>query len=263
MKKKTYKIWGVAALVLLIGSITLLLYPSVSKVINQKAANSIIERFNEVVERVDQESSSGDHNQEQDSGIEGNKSHDVDYIVYNSEYTLTPTDIEALHRDSLEYNEGLKEYQSFDDTDFSSAALDLTDYGIHNGVYGYISIPAVNMQMPILLGSSDENMASGVTHLFSTSLPTGGTDTNCVISGHTGYTGKTFFDDIPGLPIGSRVTVRTLFGELEYQVKDIKKIEINQTADLYIQKSKDMLTLLTCADGGQKRWLVSCVRDTG
>lgn len=267
MKKKTKasKIWGLTAVILIVGSLTLLLYPTVSKVINQQKANKTITEFNEAVEKIDSifypaESQENDTEESNSNSEDLAENKITDYIISNSDYSMTLQDVQRLYRDSRQYNLWLKSKQSFDGVDFSSAALNLYDYGIYNGVYGYISIPDINLQMPILLGSSNQNMAAGVTHLYSTSLPTGEKDTNCVISGHTGFTGKTFFDDIPTLSTGSIITVTTFFGSLDYEVTEIKKIDITQTDDLYIDKGSEKLTLLTCADGGSKRWQVSCDR---
>lgn len=258
-KRKASNLWGIAAVVLLFGSLSLLLYPTVSKVINQQKANHVISEFNEAVEKIEQtkatETSKGEVSVSNKTDVDGSK-----IIIQNTDYSLTPQDIEALYRDSKSYNDSLTKRQIFDNNDFSLSALNLPDYGIYNGVYGYINIPDINLQMPILLGSSNQNMAVGVTHLYQTSLPTGGKDTNCVISGHTGFTGRTFFDDIPNLQTGSIITVTTFFGTLDYEVSDIKKIDITETNDLFIEKGKDKLTLLTCADGGDRRWQVSCIR---
>ena len=255
--------WDITAFVLLVGSVLLLLYPTVSKVINQTIANQTIGEFKEIVEIINSETDIGEKVKEESTkGSSDNSSNDdhTDYIVKDSDYTLTLKDIEALWQESQRYNDALKEQQSFADGDFSSAAVNLHDYGIHNGVYGYVSIPDINLQMPILLGSSNENMSAGITHLYGTSLPTGGTDTNCVLAGHTGFTGKIFFDDLPKLKTGSIITVSTFFGKQEYEVTKIKKIDITETNDLFIQKGSDKLTLLTCADGGLKRWQVTCYR---
>lgn len=264
-KRKASNLWGIASVILLIGSIALLLYPFVSKVINQQEADNTVAGFDEVVERLNQETDTEtliiEENTEPTSeSSSDNNDQNTDYVIYNSDYTLTLEDIQNLCLDSYKYNDAIKKRQSFDDIVFSDPALYLPDYGIYNGVYGYISIPDIDLQMPILLGASNYNMSVGVTHLYQTSLPTGGEDTNCVISGHTGFTGRTFFDNIPYLQLGSIITVTTFFGKMDYEVTEIKEIEITETNDLFIEKGKDKLTLLTCAEGGLKRWQVSCIR---
>lgn len=277
-KSKASKLWGIIAVILLLASLTLLLYPTISKALNKQRAATTINGFNEIIEKVKEKPNTetfttGDATEESKSGGENRKSNqaektendsadpdDTEYIAYTSDYMLTQKDIDDLCLDSQKYNDALKTRQSFDEIDFSMAALNLPDYGIYSGIYGYISIPDIDLQMPILLGATKYNMACGVTHLYGTSLPGGGESTNCVLAGHTGATGRIFFDDIPYLQYGSIITVTTFFGEQTYEVADIKKIDITQTNDLYIEEGKDKLTLLTCADSGTRRWQVSCYR---
>ena len=109
-------------------------------------------------------------------------------------------DLDRLKRDSIAYNEDLKKTQGskFNGSgDFNGkSALDLRDYGIYDGVYGYVSAPSIDMLLPIYLGTSDSNMSYGAAHMTFTSLPIGGADTNAVIAGHTGYVGRIFFDNL-------------------------------------------------------------------
>ena len=51
-------------------------------------------------------------------------------------------DLDRLYEDSVAYNAALNERQDME-TDFSVSALDLTDYGIFDGIYGYVSAPSV------------------------------------------------------------------------------------------------------------------------
>ena len=146
------------------------------------------------------------------------------------------------------------------DVDFSDAALDLTDYGIYDGVYGYINASTIGLNVPIYLGASDGNMAWGGSHLMNTSLPLGGESTNTVIAGHTGYFGMVIFDYIPQLDIGDTVSVTTYFDTLDYRVISKKEITETETNDLYIENGKDLLTLITCARMGKARYEVVCER---
>ncbi len=82
-------------------------------------------------------------------------------------------DFDRLYSDSIAYNENLKMHQHellTNEQSYQSPALNLSNYGITSGVYGY-----------------DFNMASGAAHMTCTSLPVGGNSTNCVLSGHSGY----------------------------------------------------------------------------
>ena len=134
---------------------------------------------------------------------------------------------------------------------YQSPALNLSSYGITNGVYGYISAPSIGMELPIYLGGNDFNMASGAAHMTCTSLPVGGNSTNCVLSGHSGYIGRIFFDYIPNLSIGDEITVENYWNTLTYKVIDKQIHKKDESADCYITEGRDLLTLITCVSNGR------------
>ena len=71
--------------------------------------------------------------------------------------------------------------------DYQQPSFLLADYGLKEEVFGVITIPAMELEMPIYLGATNQHMADGAAHLSQTSLPIGGTNTNSVIAGHRGY----------------------------------------------------------------------------
>ncbi len=83
-----------------------------------------------------------------------------------------------------------------------------------------------------------------------TSLPIGGESTNCVLSGHSGYIGRIFFDYLPNLNIGDEIVVENYWNTLTYQVT-LKQINKSyESADCFITDGKDLLTLITCISDG-------------
>ena len=72
---------------------------------------------------------------------------------------------------------------------YETPTFTLADYGLEDEVFGVISIPSLEVEMPIYLGASAGNLALGAAHLSQTSLPIGGENTNCVIAGHRGWRG--------------------------------------------------------------------------
>ena len=251
------KILAVVALILVIVSLSLFAYPNVSKEVVQKKNDEIIEHFDEITDDV----KDGDREKAIEDGVineDGYLIDDSGQIV--SDYPVVfQKDIDKLYEDSVAYNEALKDRQDLD-VDFSDAALDLTDYGIHDGVYGYVNAPAIGLNVPIYLGASDGNMAWGGSHLMNTSLPLGEESSNTVIAGHTGFFGRVVFDYIPQLDVGDTVSVTTYFDTLDYRVISKKEITATETNDLYIEKGKDLLTLITCARMGRARYEVVCER---
>ena len=69
-----------------------------------------------------------------------------------------------------------------------------------------------------------------------------------------------FFDNIRNLEKGDALTIKTYFNTLTYEVVSYKEIGPTDTNDLFIQKEKDMLTLVTCSQWGTKRYMVQCER---
>ena len=255
MKRRILKIFAV---ILIVTAISLVIYPQISNHALQEKNKSIINRFDDVSEDVQETNN-------YEAAVEDGVINDDGYLIDDSGEVVSNTpvvfqaDLDRLYADSSAYNEALKKHQDMK-VDFSNAALDLSNYGIFDGVFGYIQAPAIDLNVPIYLGASDTNMSWGGTHLMNTSLPIGGKGTNTVIAGHTGYIGRVVFDNLPSLSIGDTVSVTTYFGKLDYRVISKKEIGATETNDLYIMNDKDLLTLLTCARYGTARYEVICER---
>ena len=147
--------------------------------------------------------------------------------------------------------------------DYQKPSFTLKDYGLEDEVFGVISIPAMDLNMPIFLGATEKHMADGAAHMSQTSLPIGGNNTNCVIAGHRGYGGASYFRYIEKLQVGDSVSITNLWETLEYRVVQIKIIYPYEVEEILIQENRDLLTLLTChpyASGGKQRYLVICER---
>lgn len=143
------------------------------------------------------------------------------------------------------------------------AAFQLRDYGRNDEVFAVLNIPKINLDMPVYLGATDQNLANGAAHLSQTSLPIGGENTNCVIAGHRGWNGAYFFRYVPDLRKGDVVTLQNLWETLSYQVVETKIIAPSDVDAIRIQEGRELLTLLTChpyASGGKQRFLVICER---
>lgn len=130
-------------------------------------------------------------------------------------------------------------------------------------VFGVLSIPKLEMEMPLYLGATDKHMADGAAQLGQTSIPIGGENTNAVIAGHRGYNGAPYFRYVPELQIGDFVNITNLWGTLHYKVVETRIIQPNDIDAIKIQPGRDLITLLTChpyASGGRQRFLVICER---
>lgn len=146
---------------------------------------------------------------------------------------------------------------------YQQPSFTLGDYGLEDEVFGVISIPSLELELPLYLGATYQHMADGAAHLSQTSLPIGGNNTNCVIAGHRGWGGAAYFRYITDLLPGDEVIITNLWGDMTYTVTDTKIIAPNDVDQILIQEGRDMITLLTChpyASGGKQRYLVFCER---
>ena len=147
--------------------------------------------------------------------------------------------------------------------DYQKASFRLADYGLPDEIFGVLSIPTIDLEMPIYLGATEQHMADGAAHLSQTSLPIGGMDTNSVIAGHRGYSGASYFRYLDQLHVGDRVSVTNLWETLNYRVCEIRIIGPSDVEEILIQPGRELLTLLTChpyASGGRQRYVVYCER---
>ena len=147
---------------------------------------------------------------------------------------------------------------------YEQPSFTLGDYGLEDEVFGVITIPRLQLEMPIYLGATYKHMADGAAHLSQTSLPIGGEHTNCVIAGHRGWGGASYFRYITELEAGDEVIITNLWGELRYTVVETKIIDPNDVEEILIQQDRELLTLLTChpyASGGKYRYVVYCERN--
>lgn len=179
---------------------------------------------------------------------------------------LPPAEHTQLWLDMKAYNETIfREGQEglSDPAAYETPSFHLGDYGLNSEVFGVLSIPRLELRMPIYLGATEENMANGAAVMGQTSLPIGGTNTNCVLAGHRGWNGASYFLYVDRLIPGDTVTVTNLWETLNYKVSDIKVIDPNDVEAIHIQANRELLTLLTChppASGGKQRYLVFCER---
>lgn len=215
MKKKTSdRITMILILVLLVG-LSLLLYPSVSDYWNSFHQSRAIAGYAEEVANLDTDR------------------YDrlwADAIAYNA----------ALARGEVAYtltDEQRAEYESL---------LDVSG----TGIMGYVEIPCIACSLPIYHGTDDAALQIAIGHLEWTSLPTGGANTHCVISGHRGLPSAKLFTDLDRLVEGDVFMLCVLDEVLTYQVDQILIVEPQDTTALQIVPGEDYCTLVTCTPYG-------------
>ncbi|MEE0873130.1 MAG: class C sortase [Ruminococcus sp.] len=273
------KLLSVIAVVILTAGLVMLIAPRISNHVGDQIAHTTIEDFKALKskatsdEPTEKKDSSDQSLPNTNPAAGSSKSdHDPDWQIEDEENDIengelvTKVDFDRLYSDSIAYNDNLKKHQHellTNEQSYQSPALNLSSYGITSGVYGYISAPSIGLELPIYLGGNDDNMALGAAHMTYTSLPIGGESTNCVLSGHSGYIGRIFFDYIPSLNIGDEITVENYWNTLTYRVIDKQIHKKDESTDCYITEGRDLLTLITCVSnghGGFDRFYLICER---
>ena len=118
------------------------------------------------------------------------------------------------------------------------------------GVMGYIEILSINISLPVYHGTEEGVLQIAVGHLEWSSLPVGGADTHCVLSGHRGLPSAKLFTNLDKLVVGDKFIMRVLDEVLTYEVDQILIVEPTDVSTLMIEAGKDLCTLVTCTPYG-------------
>lgn len=119
-----------------------------------------------------------------------------------------------------------------------------------SGIMGYIEIPSINCALPIYHGTAESVLQIAVGHIVGTSLPVGGEDTHCVVSGHRGLPSARLFTDLDQLAEGDIFMLRVLDETLTYEVDQILIVLPHEIESLAITPGEDYCTLVTCTPYG-------------
>lgn len=119
-----------------------------------------------------------------------------------------------------------------------------------DGVMGTITIPKINVCLPIYHGTADEVLRKGAGHLVGTSVPIGGASTHSVLSGHTGLPQAKIFDNLDKLKKGDWFVLTVLGEDHAYRIYDTAVVLPKETESLAVEEGKDLVTLVTCTPYG-------------
>lgn len=155
-----------------------------------------------------------------------------------------------LLMDAREYNRSLSFGEVVDvfqnpevkNSDRYLSILNIND----NGMMGYISIPKIDVRIPIYHGTTSDVLQKGVGHLEGSSFPVGGESTHAILSAHRGLPSSKLFTDLDQLKKGDIFYIYILNQVLAYQVDQVLVTEPSETDALRIVDGKDYITLVTC-----------------
>ena len=176
--------------------------------------------------------------------------------------TLQKEDIDALKEAAKSYNDQLEsviDRNAQGQGEIADSYIDLIQLG---DALGYITIPKIDLNLPIYEGTGADVLTHGVGHLPQTSYPLGGESTHSALSGHRGMAEAELFTNLDKLEIGDKFYLHVLDEVLAYRVDQILTVEPDQVEALEIVEGEDLCTLVTCTPIGinSHRLLVRGIR---
>ncbi len=176
-----------------------------------------------------------------------------DSVINGYENVIGKTDTDTFNRmlqKAIDYNNRLTTssiVDAFSDTQLNNSKEYLSILDVdQNGTMGYISIPKIDVKIPIYHGTSAKVLQKGVGHLEGSAFPVGGESTHSILSAHRGLPSSKLFTDLDQLVEGDKFFIYILDKVLVYQIDQILVIDPSNTEPLRIQEGKDYVTLVTC-----------------
>lgn len=205
------KLKAIFAIIMFATGVGIAAYPIVSNILYERNATQVVESYDDAVEEMDQE------------------------------------EIDAAKEAARKYNEQLQSAIVQDENGEGDQAgesyVDLS--GVGESI-GYITIPKIDLELPIYEGSSADVLQKGIGHMEQSSYPIGGEGTHSVLTGHRGLPDAELFTHLDEMEVGDLFYLHVLDEILAYRVDQIKVVEPNETGDLDIIPGKDYCTLVTC-----------------
>lgn len=118
------------------------------------------------------------------------------------------------------------------------------------GIMGSLEIPKINVSLPIYHGTSESVLMVGVGHLEGSSLPVGGKDTHCVLTGHTGMPSAELLTNLNQMKEGDEFYLYVLNRTLTYEVDQITVVLPTEVDALASEPGEDYCTIVTCTPYG-------------
>ena len=117
-------------------------------------------------------------------------------------------------------------------------------------VMARLSIPAIDVDLPIFHGTDPQTLIDGVGHLYGTSLPVGGANTHTVLTSHNGMPRAELFTHLDQLVVGDQFTISVQGRQLTYQVDKVEVVLPTDIDELVIEPNVDLVSLVTCTPRG-------------
>ena len=207
------KLFTVALVVIFLAGLSLLLYPTVSNYYNSVHQTYAIQEYSKNVDQLEAQA------------------------------------YQILMEAATEYNTALAEERRYAiPTGYEDRYHEMLNTG--NGVMAYVEIPSIGVTLPIMHTTEESVLQKAVGHLEWSSLPIGGENTHCVVSGHRGLPSSELFTNLDLMEVGDIFYIHVLGQTLSYLVDNIVVVRPNDYTKLGIVDGQDYVTLLTCTPYG-------------
>lgn len=156
---------------------------------------------------------------------------------------------------ALKYNENL--FLGMEKEDYDT----ILNYA-STQIMATIQIPVIDVDLAIYHGTSDEVLNRGIGHFEFSSLPSGGKNSHCILTGHCGLPNAKLFTRLDELKKKDRIYIHICKKTLTYEVVDCFVVEPEEILNMGIEKNRDLLSLVTCTPYGinTKRLVVQAKR---
>lgn len=188
-----------------------LLYPTVSDLLNRRSNASLIDTYATTASQID------------------------------------PADKARIFEEAHTYNACFKDKDALDASGLIYENI-LNCYG--NGVMGYLEIPKISVSLAIYHSVGEEFLRNGVGHMKGTSVPVGGDGTHAVLAGHRGLPSAKLFTDLDQMEPGDVFYIHVLDETFQYTVDEISVVEPKDVSQISIEEGEDYVTLVTCTPYG-------------
>ena len=153
--------------ILFLSGLGITMYPFISNLVAESNASRAIASYNEEVAQMDQE------------------------------------EIDAAKASLQAYNEQLNNaYSTSQNAEETVSYVDLIDIGES---LGFITIPKIDLELPIYSGTNDDVLQKGIGHMTQSSYPIGGESTHSVLTVHRGLPKAVLFTYSDKMEVGDYV----------------------------------------------------------
>ncbi|WP_056977366.1 class C sortase [Lentilactobacillus senioris] len=110
----------------------------------------------------------------------------------------------------------------------------------------FISIPAIDVELPVFPGTSDKTLNRYAGLVQGTDVPIGKKNQHSLITAHRGLPGAQLFTDLPRLEVGDKFYLKNAYGLMTYEVDNIKTIKPTTANPVQRDPQTNQVTLMTC-----------------